>query len=106
MKDADVIRYIYNNVYARGEYWSEWDIYDWLDLGDEYTPKVRELVLVITETLERFIFSRYKFTGTRPDYGTLKSIWRFKKSYMHPLNKYRQKNRYYKPLKLKCLNYE
>ena len=103
MKDSNIIKYIYDNIYVRGEFWSELDIYDWFELNYYDNSK---LVTAIVSTLERYIFSRYKFTVTRPDYKTIESIKKFKKSYMNPLNNFRQKNRYYKPLKLKCLNYE
>ena len=80
-----------------------------------YERAVRFDVLTLKKEVEivqslakwkRNALSKYKFTGTRPDYETLRSIWKMEKSYMHPLNKFRQKYNYYKPLKLKCLIYE
>ena len=103
MKDSNIIKYIYDNIYVKGEGWCEWDIYDWFELNCFVDSK---LVTAIMDSLERYIFSKYKFTRTRPDYKTIESIKKFKKSYMNPLNNFRQKNKYYKPLKLKCLNYE
>ena len=105
MKDSKIIKYIYDNVYVKGDCWGEWDIYDWFDL-DCSIPSVKKLVTAIMDSFERFIFQKYKFTGTRPDYETLRYIWKMEKSYMHPLNKFRQRYNYYKPLKLKCLDYE
>ncbi len=106
MKDSEIIKYIYENNYKQGECWCEWDLLDWIDFDRVPIFLRDELVKVLVKSFEGYILSKYKFYHIRPEYSSMREIEKQRLSYMHPLNKFRQRYRYYKLLKLRCLNYE
>ena len=106
MKDSDIIKYIYKNNHEQGEVWCEWDFLDWIDFSIIPELLKESLLNALVNSYEKYILINYKFPHTRPRYIEIKSIRKFRTTYMIPITKFRRKYNYYKPLKLTCLNYE
>jgi hypothetical protein len=106
MKDSEIIKYIYKNNHEKGEVWCEWDFLDWIDFSMIPELLKEDLLNALVKSYEKYILMNYKFYYFRPDYKSMRMIEKFKTTYMNPIIRFREKNKFYKPLKLTCLNYE